>query len=68
MINLGNIWEMLLSIWEFIFDLFEAVQQLWTTRITVSAALGQYYFYEIAGAGLVVLIVALLIKKLVPLF
>lgn len=68
MISLGNIWEMLLSIWEFIFDLFEASQKLWTTRITVSAALGQYYFYEIAGAGLVVLIIALLVKKLVPIF
>ncbi len=69
--NSSNIWNFITTLFSFIFEVFEAFEELWNYSITLPG-LGEngtdltFTFPQMLTVALGILILALLIKKFIP--
>lgn len=69
--DLSNVWNFMLSIFDFLLDIFDAMQKLWTFSFTIPL-IGEngtdltITFPQMLTTALSILILALIIKKFVP--
>lgn len=69
--NSSNLWNFITTLFNFIFEVFEAFEKLWNFSITIpgigeNGADFTFTFPQMLTVALFILIVALLIKKFIP--